>query len=71
MRLILFSKLSFGGGGEAIAICDTEVFMERYTLCGKHHDLVVTTIRAYFEKYECLVQNTLESLGVGVSATMY
>ena len=33
-----------------------------YTVCGKHHDFVVATIDACSEKYECLVQNTLDSL---------
>ena len=33
-----------------------------YTVCGKCHDFVVTTIGACSEKYECLVQNALDNL---------
>ena len=54
-------------GNEAVAICDTEVFMKGIQ-CAEDF---VTTIGACCEKYECLVQNTLDSLGVGVSAKLY
>ena len=63
---ILFRRNHLGLRDEAIAIRDTEVFMDGvYKVCGKHD--FVTTIGARFEKCECLVQNTLDNLGVGVS----